>query len=131
VINLFKGIFLSVVGLSLFLQGVKVGFMPVGTSMGRIISGFEHLWVVIPIGFLLDLVATVAEPAVRILSYNVEKASAGSLKQRLILITLSLGVGIFVALGLADALEGRSAVQDGFGLIALVALAPILCMAHT
>lgn len=184
VINLFKGIFLSVAGLSLFLQGVQVGFMPVGTSMGRIISGFEHLWVLIPIGFILGVVATVAEPAVRILCYNVEKASAGSLKQRLILITLSLGVGLFVglgmgkiifgfslyyiiipgyilalimmifceqtfisiafdaggvatgpmtvtfvmaiALGLADALEDRSAVQDGFGLIALVALAPIL-----
>jgi len=184
VINLFKGIFLSVVGLSLFLQGVQVGFMPVGTSMGRIISGFEHLWILIPIGFILGLVATVAEPAVRILSYNVEKASAGSLQQRLILITLSLGVGLFVALGmgkiifgfslyyiiipgyilalimmifceqtfisiafdaggvatgpmtvtfvmaialgLADALEDRSAVLDGFGLIALVALAPII-----
>ena len=184
VVNLFKGVFLSVVGLTLFLQGVQVGFMPVGASMGRIISGFKHLWVMIPIGFILGVVATVAEPAVRILSYNVEKASAGSLKQRLILITLSLGVGLFVglgmgkiifgfslyyiiipgyilalimmifceqtfisiafdaggvatgpmtvtfvmaiALGLAEAMEGRSAVQDGFGLIALVALAPIL-----
>ena len=184
VINLFKGIFLSIVGLTLFLQGVQVGFMPVGTSMGRIISGLEHVWILIPIGFILGVVATVAEPAVRILCYNVEKASAGSLKQRLILTTLSLGVGIFVALGmgkiifgfslyyiiipgyllalimmlfceqtfisiafdaggvatgpmtvtfvmaialgLAEALEGRSAVQDGFGLIALVALAPIL-----
>jgi len=184
VINLFKGVGLSIAGLALFLQGVQVGFLPVGSSIGNIMSGFDHLWILIPIGFILGIVATVAEPAVRILSYNVEKASAGSLKQMVILITLSLGVGLFVglgmgkiifgfsiyyvlipgyllalimmifcdqafisiafdaggvatgpmtvtfvmaiALGLADALEGRSAVQDGFGLIALVALAPIL-----
>ncbi|MDZ7761820.1 MAG: DUF1538 domain-containing protein [Desulfovermiculus sp.] len=184
VINLFKGVGLAIAGLALFLQGVKVGFMPVGSSMGNIMSGFDHLWILIPIGFILGVVATVAEPAVRILCYNVEKASAGSLQQKFILITLSLGVGVFVglgmgkiifgfsiyyvlipgyllalimmifcdqafisiafdaggvatgpmtvtfvmaiALGLADAMEGRNAVQDGFGLIALVALAPIL-----
>lgn len=184
VINLVKGIVLAVVGLSLFLQGVKVGFLPVGSEMGEIMTGLGSLWILIPVGFALGLVATIAEPAVRILCYNVEKASAGSLKQMFMLATLSLGVGIFVALGmgkiifgfsiyyilipgyvlalimmrfceqsfisiafdaggvatgpmtvtfvmaialgLAEAMEGRSAVQDGFGLIALVALAPIL-----
>jgi len=184
VINLFKGVVLAVTGLTLFLQGVKVGFLPVGTQMGEIMNSFEQLWILIPIGFLLGLVATVAEPAVRILCDNVEKASSGSIGFRLLLAILSLGVGIFVALGiakiifgisiyyiiipgyiialilmkfceqsfisiafdaggvatgpmtvtfvmavalgLADAMEGRSAVADGFGLIALVAMAPIL-----
>ncbi len=184
VVNLFKGVLLAILGLSLFLQGVEVGFMPVGTEMGKIMNSFKNLWILVPIGFILGLVATVAEPAVRILCYNVEKASAGSLRQLFILITLSVGVGIFVALGmgkiilgfsiyyilipgyllalimmkfceqsfisiafdaggvatgpmtvtfvmaivlgLAEAMEGRSAIHDGFGLIALVALAPIL-----
>ncbi len=184
VINLSKGVVLAVVGLTLFLQGVEVGFMPVGAEMGKIMNNFENLWIIIPIGFILGLVATIAEPAVRILCYNVEKASAGSLKQMFMLITLCLGVGLFVALGmgkiicgfsiyyiiipgyllalimmkfceqsfisiafdaggvatgpmtvtfvmavalgLAEAMEGRSAIHDGFGLIALVALAPIL-----
>lgn len=184
VMNMFKGVVLAVAGLTLFLQGVKVGFMPVGTRMGEIMNSFEQLWVLIPIGFLLGLVATVAEPAVRILCENVEKASSGSIGFRLLLVILSTGVGIFVALGiakiifgipiyyiimpgyiaaillmwfcdqsfiaiafdaggvatgpmtvtfvmaialgLAEAMEGRSAVQDGFGLIALVAMAPIL-----
>jgi len=161
-----------------------VGFLPVGSEMGEIMTGLGSLWILIPVGFALGLVATIAEPAVRILCYNVEKASAGSLKQMFMLVTLSLGVGIFVALGmgkiifgfsiyyilipgyvlalimmkfceqsfisiafdaggvatgpmtvtfvmaialgLAEAMEGRSAIHDGFGLIALVALAPIL-----
>ncbi|EFI34604.1 protein of unknown function DUF1538 [Desulfonatronospira thiodismutans ASO3-1] len=184
VINLFKGVVLAIAGLTLFLQGVEVGFMPVGAEMGEIMNNFENLWILIPIGFVLGLVATIAEPAVRILCYNVERASAGSLGQMFMLITLSLGVGVFVAmgmgkiifgfsiyyillpgyilallmmklseqsfisiafdaggvatgpmtvtfvmaiaLGLAEAMEGRSAIHDGFGLIALVALAPIL-----
>ncbi len=184
VVNLFKGIVLAVAGLTLFLQGVHVGFLPVGSEMGEIMTGFERLWILIPVGFVLGVAATIAEPAVRILCYNVEKASAGSLGEMFMLITLSLGVGIFVglgmgkiiygisiyyilvpgyilalimmklceqsfisiafdaggvatgpmtvtfvlaiALGLAEAMEGRSALQDGFGLIALVALAPIL-----
>ncbi len=184
VINLFKGVLLAILGLCLFLQGVQVGFLPVGSEMGEIMNQFEQLWILMPIGFVLGLVATIAEPAVRILCYNVERASAGGLRQMFMLLTLSLGVGIFVALGmgkiiyglsiyyilvpgyilalimmkfseqsfisiafdaggvatgpmtvtfvmaialgLAEAMEGRSAVQDGFGLIALVALAPIL-----
>lgn len=184
VINLFKGVLMTVAGLTLFLQGVHVGFLPVGTEMGRIMNSFNNLWVLIPIGFILGVVATVAEPAVRILCENVEKASSGSISFRLLLAILSIGVGLFVALGmakiifgipiyyiivpgyiialllmwfcdqsfiaiafdaggvatgpmtvtfvmaialgLAEAMEGRSAVQDGFGLIALVAMAPIL-----
>ena len=184
VINLFKGIILAVAGLTLFLQGVKMGFLPVGSEMGIIMNSFERLWILIPIGFLLGVVATVAEPAVRILCENVEKASSGSVGFMMLIIILSLGVGMFVALGmakiiygipiyyiiipgyilalvlmifceqsfisiafdaggvatgpmtvtfvmavalgLAEAMEGRSPVQDGFGLIALVAMAPIL-----
>ncbi|TVR00129.1 MAG: DUF1538 domain-containing protein [Desulfovibrionales bacterium] len=184
VVNMVKGLALTMVGLALFLQGVKVGFMPVGTQMGEILGAMDSKWLLMPIGFLLGLVATVAEPAVRILSYEVEKASAGSISERSILITLSLGVALFVALGMAkiiygvpihyiivpgyilalilmrfadhtfvaiafdagavatgpmtvtfvlavalgiaSAIDGRDPILDGFGLIALVAMAPIL-----
>ncbi|WP_045216049.1 DUF1538 domain-containing protein [Desulfonatronovibrio magnus] len=184
VINLFKGVILAVAGLTLFLQGVHAGFMPVGTMMGEIMNSLDHLWILMPIGFLLGVVATVAEPAVRILCENVEKASSGAIAERFLLTILCIGVGLFIALGmakiiygipiyyiiipgyicalvlmkfceqafiaiafdaggvatgpmtvtfvmaialgLAEAMEGRSAVQDGFGLIALVAMAPIL-----
>ncbi|SDB36708.1 Protein of unknown function [Desulfonatronum thiosulfatophilum] len=184
VVNMVKGLILTMLGLALFLQGVQVGFMPVGTQMGEILGGMDHKWLLMPIGFILGLVATVAEPAVRILSHEVEKASAGSIRKDVILVTLSLGVALFVALGMAriiygipihyiivpgyllalllmlfcdgtfvaiafdaggvatgpmtvtfvlavalgiaSAIDGRDAILDGFGLIALVAMAPIL-----
>ncbi len=184
VVRMIKGVVLCVFGLILFLQGVQVGFMPVGTAMGEVLGGMDKLWLLIPIGFLLGLVATIAEPAVHILSYEVEKTSSGSIREKTILATLSLGVAVFVALGMgkiiygipihyilvpgyllalvmmrfcdatfvaiafdaggvatgpmtvtfvlavalgiASAMPGRDPVLDGFGLIALVAMAPIL-----
>lgn len=184
VLRLLKGVILSYVGLVLFLQGVTQGFLPAGTEIGRIIGGAPWRWALVPLGFFFGLAATAAEPAVRVLAIEMEKASGGSVGQKPVLVTLSLGVGIFVALamfkllagisilwfvvpgyvlalvmtrfstpsfisaafdaggvatgpmtvtfvmaialGAAGALEGRDAVADGFGLIALVALAPIL-----
>jgi hypothetical protein len=182
--NLFKGVLLSIVGLVLFLQGVQVGFLPVGTAMGEMLGALEQKWVIIPIGFVLGFAATIAEPAVRILSYEVEKTSGGSIRARIILLTLAFGVAVFMALGMvrilfgipilylvapayilsiallkfsnpiftsiafdaggvatgpmtvtfvlatavgiATAMEGRDPISDGFGLISLVALSPIL-----
>ncbi|MDO9581968.1 MAG: DUF1538 domain-containing protein [Desulfomicrobium sp.] len=183
-LRLMKGVALSYVGLVLFLQGVTQGFLPAGTEIGRIIGGAPWRWALVPLGFFFGLAATAAEPAVRVLAIEMEKASGGSVSQKPVLVTLSLGVGVFVALamfkllagisiiwfvvpgyllalimtrfstpsfisaafdaggvatgpmtvtfvmaialGAAGALEGRDAVADGFGLIALVALAPIL-----
>lgn len=184
VLRLMKGIVLSYVGLILFLQGVTQGFLPAGTEIGRIIGGAPWRWALVPLGFFFGLAATAAEPAVRVLGIEMKKASGGAVSQKPVLVTLSLGVGVFVALamfkllagvsilwfvvpgyllalimtrfstpsfisaafdaggvatgpmtvtfvmaialGAAGALEGRDAVADGFGLIALVALAPIL-----
>ncbi len=184
VINLLKGVVLTFLGLVLFLQGVKVGFLPVGSAMGGVLGSLETKWIIIPIGFALGFVATIAEPAVQILSYEVEKTSGGSIRARVILFTLALGVSVVMAVGMARILYGipilylvippyllalvmlkfsdptftsiafdaggvatgpmtvtfvlatavgiatvmedRDPVADGFGLIALVALAPIL-----
>ena len=184
VINLFKGIVFTLFGMIFFLQGVKVAFIPAGEAIGSFFSAIGKPWILIPFGFLLGLLATYAEPAVRILCYEIENSSSGFIRGTLILYTLSLGVGIAVALGMgrivygfsflpiiitgyviaiillwfadrdfvgiafdsggvatgpmavtflmalavgaAAGIEGRDPVIDGFGLIALIALAPIL-----
>lgn len=184
VLNLFKGIVLALLGVAIFLQGVSVGFFPVGREMGEILGGISHKWVLIPLGFLLGFLATFGEPAVRVLSDQIEKTSIGSIRKSVVLYTICVGVALFVALGMAriiygiplmyiivpgyvlamvllwpsdktticiafdaggvatgpmavtfllaiavgiaSAMEGRDPVTDGFGLIALIALAPIL-----
>lgn len=51
--RIFIGIALSFIGLTLFLQGVHVGFFPAGELMGEKLGELNYNWVVIPVGFLL------------------------------------------------------------------------------
>ncbi len=183
-ITIIKGITLSFIGLSLFLQGVYIGFLPAGEAMGEVLGGLSYNWILVPIGFVLGLAATFAEPAVRVMGHEVERTSSGYISQQIILYTLSLGVALSIALsmwriltgiplwyfiipgyglalvlmcfsnrtfvgiafdsggvatgpmtvtfiltmalGVAASIEGRDPLLDGFGMIALVALAPIL-----
>jgi hypothetical protein len=184
VLNVLRGTALAFVGLALFLHGVHIGFLPAGREMGLMLGQMPQRWVIVPLGALLGFLSIIAEPAVRVLTAEVERASAGSVREGLILFAVAGGVGLFVALGMiriiyglpllyilipgylialimmrftdpgfvsiafdsggvatgpmtvtftlamavgvATAIEGRSPVIDGFGLIALVALAPIL-----
>ncbi len=184
VVNMVKGVILTFFGIIFFLQGVHVGFLPIGELLGQGMIQHTGQWFVIPVGFILGAVATFAEPAVRALSEEVEKVSSGYIPQIVLLVTLSLGVGFSIALamvriiagiplmyllipgyglalattfvskenfisiafdsggvatgpmtvtfimafsvGVASEIEGRDPLIEGFGMIALVALIPIL-----
>lgn len=106
VTGILAGVAFAVVGLSLFLQGVNVGFFPVGTALGGALGSLTYSWLLIPIGFALGFVATIAEPAVRVLNEQVDKVSGGHIKRSVMLWTLSLGVGFSVALAMARLLFG-------------------------
>jgi len=184
VMKLLLGMAFTAVGMVLFLSGVFLGFLPTGQDMGRFFGSYEEKWILISVGVLLGFLATFAEPAVRVLCYQVEKASTGYIKYSLMLYTLSLGVAVLVgigmariiygiplsyiiipgyllailllffsdrdfigisfdaggvatgpmavtflmavAIGAASVMEGSDPLVDGFGLIALIALAPII-----
>ena len=106
VINMIKGVILSFFGVVLFLQGVHVGFLPVGELLGKGLIESAGKWAVIPVGFILGAVATFAEPAVRVLNKEVEKVSSGYIPQILLLITLSVGVGFSISLAMARIIYG-------------------------
>jgi len=106
VTGLFKGVLLTFAGMVLFLQGVEVAFLPAGQAIGAYLGSLEQRWVLIPFGFLLGFLATYAEPAVRVLSYQVEQSSSGFIRASLILYTLSAGVAVAVALGMARIVYG-------------------------
>ncbi|CDQ17832.1 Protein of unknown function [Halobacillus karajensis] len=178
------GFTLTYFGLALFLQGVHIGFLPAGALMGEELGSLHHLWLLIPIGFVLGFVAVYAEPAVSVLTHQVERVSGGYIPNKVLLYTLSVGVGLSIAIsmirillgiplwyfivpgyifvliivrfstktftsiafdsggvatgpmtatfilalfvGISSVIEGRDPLVDGFGMVALVALAPIL-----
>lgn len=183
-VKLSLGISMTAIGMILFLYGVYNGFFPVGLEIGTFFGEIENKWILIPVGFVLGFLATYAEPAVRVLCYQIEKSSSGYIGTKLMLYTLSVSVATFVAIamaklvygipflyiiipgylsaiilmwfsdkdfiaiafdsggvatgpmavtflmsmavGVASSQEGRDPVIDGFGMIALIALAPII-----
>jgi len=183
-LNILKGVLLAFFGLVFFLQGVNMVFFPVGEIIGLTLASLHDNWLLIPIGFLMGFAVTFAEPTVRILNMEVEKVTSGSVPQKVMLYTLSIGVAVSTALamlrvltgwhlyyflvpgyllalvlfrysspafiaiafdagavstgpmtvtfilaiavGAASVLEGRNPLIDGFGLVSLVFMTPIL-----
>lgn len=107
-LKILKGFLFVFAGLVIFLYGVQIGFMPAGRYVGEVIGASPHRWILIPIGFLLGFVITVVEPAVRILCTQVEERTSGFIKEKIMLYTLSVGVGAAVALAMAKTVFGLS-----------------------
>lgn len=181
------GILFTFVGLVIFLVGVNAGFMDVGTAVGYKVASLDNKAYVIIVGFALGLVTILAEPAVHVLTNQIEDVTSGYVKRNVVMLTLSIGVGIAVGLsmlrivvpeiklwhyllpgyiisiamtyfvpklfvgiafdsggvasgpmtatfilafaqGAAEAIEGANVLVDGFGMIAMVAMTPIIAL---
>ena len=98
-VRIFVGFLYTFLGLALFLTGANVGFMPVGTEIGKTLASRWGGWLLIPIGMLLGYFIVAAEPAVHVLTKQVERQSAGAVRSG----TMQLGlcIGVCISLGLA------------------------------
>ncbi len=182
-----KGLLYTFIGLTLFLTGVNAGFMDVGTEVGYSVASLENKSILVIVGFILGLVTVLAEPAVYVLTHQIEDITSGYVKRKMVLVALSIGVGCAVALsmvriiipevklwhyllpgyiisvgmaylvpklfvgmafdsggvasgpmtatfilafanGAAEAIEGANVLIDGFGMISMVALMPIIAL---
>lgn len=104
--KILKGLLYTFIGLILFLLGVNAGFMDVGSIVGHSLASFSRTSVVI-VGFLLGLSTILAEPAVYVLTRQIEEVTSGYVKRRAVLIALSLGVGAAVALAMLKIIVPR------------------------
>lgn len=93
------GMISTFIGLSIFLQGVQIAFVPIGKMLGAKIGALPNPIYALPVGFILGMLVVLAEPSARVLSGEVEKASAGSIRESLLLRTMASGVAILVGLG--------------------------------
>lgn len=181
------GMLFTFIGLVIFLVGVNAGFMDVGTVVGKSIASLDNKIYVIIVGFVLGFVTILAEPAVYVLTHQIEDVTSGYVKRKVVMFTLAIGVGVAVALsmvrilvpevklwhyllpgylvsiamsyfvpklfvgmafdsggvasgpmtatfilafaqGVAEAIEGADVLIDGFGMIAMVAMTPIIAL---
>ncbi len=95
-------------GLSLFLTGVNVGFMPVGHFLGKQLAQSGHSWLLVPLGMLIGYFLVTAEPAVHVLNRQVENITNGGVSQRAMMHSLSIGVACSVGLSMLRVLTGIS-----------------------
>lgn len=93
------GILYTFFGLVIFLTAVHVGFMPIGYKIGTQLAE-AHPAILIGFGFLLGMVVVLAEPAVLVLNKQVEEVTDGTVSRKSMMIALSVGVGISIALSM-------------------------------
>lgn len=98
-IKVIIGIVYTFAGLTLFLTGANVGFMPVGRKIGSVLAGIKNGWPLIPVGMLLGYFVVSAEPAVYVLNKQVEHMSAGAVTSSAM--KKGLCIGVCAALGFA------------------------------
>lgn len=95
-----KGLLYTFFGLVTFLLGVNSGFMEVGRQIGYRLADNENKTYIIIVAFLLGLVVVLAEPAVYVLTYQIEDVTSGYVKRNSVLFALSIGIGISVTMAI-------------------------------
>ncbi len=96
------------IGLVIFLDAVNVGFMPMGCHIGESIAGLSYNWILVPLGALMGFFVVMAEPAVHVLTEQVESVSGGSISRRSMLMCMAIGVAGSLALSMIKSLNGLS-----------------------
>ena len=152
VLKITVGLLYTYIGLVLFMTGVNVGFLPAGSYLGRQIAALEQSWVLIPIGMLMGWFIVQAEPAVHVLNRQVEELTSGAIPGKAMSTSLSIGLSFVVpkiftaiafdsggvasgpmtatfllpfAMGACETLGGN-VVTDAFGVVAMVAMTPLI-----
>ncbi|PWJ48241.1 DUF1538 domain-containing protein [Faecalicatena contorta] len=181
------GMLFTFIGLIFFLVGVNAGFMEVGSIVGYQLASMDNHAYVILVGFILGMVTILAEPAVYVLTHQIEDVTSGYVRRKVVMVSLALGVALAVALsiirilipeiqlwhyllpgyiisvamsyfvpelfvgiafdsggvasgpmtatfilafaqGVAESIEGANVLVDGFGIIAMVAMTPLIAL---
>lgn len=106
--RMITGLIYAYIGLVIFMLGVKSGFMTAGESLGMALGGMAGGNALIPVGFILGAVVVCAEPAVWVLTQQVEEVSGGHIKRRIMLVALSISIALAVGLGMTRVVFGFS-----------------------
>lgn len=103
------GVLLVIIGLTFFMEGLRLGLMPFGETIGAILPRNSKLPTILGFAFLLGVGATFAEPAIAVLKKaggGVQPEEAPLLFSLLndfsgqLVLAVGMGVGIAVALGI-------------------------------
>lgn len=112
--KMIQGVIYCFIGLILFLLGAEGGFMPAGDSLGKALGTLAatgssfYTVLVIAVAFIFGAITVCAEPAVWVLTEQVEEASSGTIKRKIMLASLSIGVAFSIAISILRIILGFS-----------------------
>ena len=105
-VRIIIGFLYTFIGLTVFLTGANVGFMPVGRLVGQGLAELWGGWLLIPVGMIIGYFVVAAEPAVHVLNKQVERMSAGAISSSAMMKGLCIGVCISLGLAMTRILTG-------------------------
>jgi hypothetical protein len=94
------GVMLTVIGLALFLEGVRLVLLPIGEAVGARVTSVGSLTLILAVGLAIGTLITLAEPDVRILVGQIERADALAAPRWAYVVVVAGGVGISLAVAL-------------------------------
>jgi hypothetical protein len=95
ILTFLVGSALLIVGMGFFTMGADMAMMPMGEGIGIQITKTGSLAIALAVSFIMGLVITIAEPDLQVLSRQVP-----SIDKWVLVITVGLGVGFFLAVAI-------------------------------
>ena len=92
-----------ILGMGLFTLGAEMSMSKIGNCMGAKLTKSRRLGLILIVSFLLGVAITVAEPDLQVLAANVPE-----IDKTVLILTVSVGVGIFLMLCMVRILFGIS-----------------------
>ncbi|MBR5139414.1 MAG: DUF1538 domain-containing protein [Clostridia bacterium] len=93
-----------VFGMSIFTMGAEMSMLQLGAKIGTEVAGSRKLWLIALVSLIIGILITVSEPDLQILASQVPSIKPSFL----LIITVSVGVGIFLVIALFRILFGAS-----------------------
>ncbi|TVR86661.1 MAG: DUF1538 domain-containing protein [Trueperaceae bacterium] len=119
------GLACTVFGFVLFIQGAKLGLLPLGQGIGTAFIERGAVKPLLVFGFLLGIVLTVAEPDVRLLTFQLDDMFGDTVNRTALIGAAALGLGLFAVMALlriALAWPIHYVLIPGYGLAMVLAL---------
>ncbi len=107
-IKIIVGLIYTYGGLVCFLTGVNVGFMPAGNHIGEVMGSAGYRWLCIPVAMLIGYYIVKAEPAVHVMTKQVNEVTAGAISEKMLFTSLSVGMSVSLGISMLRALTGIS-----------------------
>lgn len=105
-VRIMIGILFTYAGLVAFLTGVNVGFSPLGIILGTELGTGWTVYILIPVSALIGWFIVSAEPAVHVLTKQVEEISSGAVSEKAMRISLSVAIAAAMALSMLRVITG-------------------------